>query len=255
MYRNEREQEILKLLSSEGYITVKQLSRLLYTSESSVRRDLAILEKQGLVARSYGGVELCKNSSMVIPFSTRAHHNIHAKKIMAQKANHLIHEGDIVFLDQSSSAFFVAHEVLKKSNITVVTNNIEIISFLSQSEIDIISSGGRLSKSNRNCLMGDDAHQIFEQIHADIAFFSTKALSSEGILFDCVREEVCIRNTMLAHARKKVFLCDSEKLNQLSGYKQCCLKDIDYLITEQAASSLPANILTLANQIPTFKIL
>lgn len=232
MYRNEREYEILKLLASEGYVTVKQLSKLLYTSESSIRRDLGTMEKQGLVVRSYGGVELAKNTSQVIPFSTRAHHNIHAKKIMAQKAIHLIHDGDIVFLDQSSSAFFVAHELLKKSDITVVTNNVEILSFLSQSNIEVISCGGRLSKSNRNCLMGDDAHRIFSEIHADIMFFSAKSLSADGVIYDCVREEVCIRHTMLANAETKVFLCDSEKFNRFSGYKQCTLEDIDYLITE-----------------------
>lgn len=232
MYKNEREHEILNLLASEGYATVKQLSQLLYTSESSVRRDLSSLEKQGMVTRSYGGVAPVKNTSQVIPFSTRAHHNIAAKKVMAQKAGKLIHDGDIVFLDQSSSAFFVAYEILKKSKITVVTNNIEIIALLSQSDVEVISSGGRLSKANRNCLIGEDAHRIFSEIHANILFFSAKSLSGDGIIYDCVREEVCIRNTMLAHAEKKVFLCDSEKFNRYSGYKQCSLKEIDYLITE-----------------------
>ena len=80
MYRNEREHEIIKILSTEKYVTVKQLSTLLYTSESSIRRDLTSLENQGMVARSYGGVELVKNTSQILPFSTRAHHNIAAKK-------------------------------------------------------------------------------------------------------------------------------------------------------------------------------
>lgn len=236
MYKNEREHEILKILSSEGYATVKQLSRLLYTSESSIRRDLSSLEKQGAVSRSYGGVELARNDSNVIPFSTRAHHNIAAKKIMAQKASHLVHDGDIVFLDQSSSAFFVAHELIDKAKITVVTNNIEIISFLSQTDMEVISSGGKLFKSNRNCLVGDDSHTAFSEIHADILFFSAKALSTDGIIFDCTREEVCVRNTMLAHAGKKVFLCDSEKFGKFSGYRQCSLNDIDSIITENNSS-------------------
>lgn len=232
MYRNEREHEILKMLSRESYVTVKQLSEWLYTSESSIRRDLASLEKQGMVTRSYGGVELVKNSSQVIPFSTRAHHNIAAKKIMARKASRLIHDGDIVFLDQSSSAFYVACEIMQKVKVTVVTNNIEIISLLAQSDMEVISSGGRLSQTNRICLVGDDAHKIFSEIRADILFFSAKSLSKDGVIFDCVREEVCIRNTMLANAAKKVFLCDSEKFDRFSGYKQCTVKDIDYLITE-----------------------
>jgi len=232
MYKNERELEILKALSREGYITVKQLSLQLYTSESSVRRDLAALEKRGIVKRSYGGVELNKNSSQVVPFSSRAHHNIHAKKIIAQKAIQLVKDGDIVFLDQSSSAFYVANELLKKSQITVVTNNIEIISLLSQSDIEVISSGGHLSKTNRVCLVGEDARKIFTEIHADIVFFSAKALATDGTIYDCVREEVCIRNTMLRNAAKKVFLCDSEKYGKTAGFRQCSVQDIDIVINE-----------------------
>lgn len=238
MYKNERENEILKLLNSERYLTVKQLSEILYASESSIRRDLTSLENQGMVSRSYGGVSLVKNSSQVIPFSARAHHNLSAKKIIAAKAASLIHDGDIVFLDQSSSAFFVAYEILKKSNITVVTNNIEIIAFLSRADVEIISSGGILSRANRNCLLGSDAHQIFENIHANVLFFSAKALASDGVIYDCVREEVCIRNTMLANAEKKVFLCDSEKIGQYAGYKQCTLEDIDFLITESDSTEV-----------------
>ena len=245
MYKNERENEIMKILTTENYVTVKQLSEWLYTSESSIRRDLTSLENQGMVTRSYGGVELVKNSSDIIPFSTRAHHNIAAKKVMARKACRLIHDGDIVFLDQSSSAFYVAYELLNKKKVTVVTNNIEIISLLSQYDVEVISCGGRLSKANRNCLLGDDAHRIFDQIHADILFFSAKSLSEDCVIYDCVRDEVCIRNTMLANAEKKVFLCDSEKFNRFSGYKQCSLEDVDCIITEKDVSDIPENIVNL----------
>lgn len=233
MYQNERELEIQKILSREPYVTVKQLSQWLYTSESSIRRDLSVLERRGIVKRSYGGVELAKNSSQVLPFSARAHYNIPAKKIMAKKAAALVQDGDIVFLDQSSSAFFVAGELPRKAGVTVVTNNIEIINLLSQSEIEVISCGGRLSKTNRNCLVGDDAHRIFKEIHANVLFFSSKALSPEGVIYDCYREEVCIRNTMLANAEQKVFLCASEKYGQYAGYRQCTLEEVDRMITEQ----------------------
>lgn len=255
MYKNERELEILKILTSERYATVHQLSQWLYTSESSIRRDLTSLENQGLVTRSYGGVELTKNRSVIVPFSARAHHNIAAKKAMASKAVTLIHDGDIVFLDQSSSAFYVARELINLSNITVVTNNIEIISLLSQYDIGVISCGGKLSKVNRNCLLGYDAHQIFQQIHADIMFFSAQSLSEDCIIYDCVREEVCIRNTMLANAQKKVFLCDSEKFNRFSGYRQCSLKDVDYFITEAEQAAIPVHIYDTLKENGSFFIL
>ena len=79
MYQNEREMEILKLLSAEPYITVKELSRILYTSESSIRRDLSAMEKRGIVRRSYGGVELSKSNVTVLPFNVRLHDRVQEK--------------------------------------------------------------------------------------------------------------------------------------------------------------------------------
>ena len=232
MYQNEREMEIVKLLSAESYMTVKELSRILYTSESSIRRDLTGLEKRGIVRRSYGGVELSKTNVNVLPFNIRLHDRVQEKKLIAQKAAPLVHDGDIVFLDQSSSAMFVARALMQAARVTVVTNNVEILSLLSQTDLEVFSSGGMLCKNNRNCLLGADAHHIFRQVHANFAFFSTKALSDDGIIYDCDREEICIRNTMLENAEQRVFLCTSEKIGRKSGYRQCNLEDVEYIITD-----------------------
>lgn len=240
MYQNEREMEIQKILAREQYMTVRQLSQLLYTSESSIRRDLSVLEKRGVVKRSYGGVELAKTNIQVPPFSTRLHDRVREKKIIAEKAASLVHDGDIVFLDQSSSAMFVARAIMGKAKVTVVTNNIEILSLLSQTDMDVISSGGALCRTNRNCLLGQDAHRIFTEVQANFLFFSTKALSEDGVIYDCNREEVCIRNTMLEHAEQRVFLCTSEKMEKKSGYRQCALNEIEYIITDRSQSETAA---------------
>ena len=233
MLKNEREREILSVLKeSDGFSTVKELCARLYASESSIRRDLTTLEKRGVVRRTHGGAELVTNISSSIAFSQRAHHNIDAKKIIAKKAAALVKEGDVIFLDQSSSAFYLASELSSSKAITVVTNNIEIISLLSSTDVKTLSSGGMLSPDNRSCLIGRDAHYIFESIYADIAFFSTKSLSLDGIISDCARDEVLVRDRMLKNAAKRVFLCDSEKFGTRSAYTQCTLSDVDYLVSE-----------------------
>ena len=94
-----------------------------------------------------------------------------------------------------------------------------------------------LSPDNRSCLVGRDAHYIFENIYADLTFFSTKSLSYNGIISDCVREEVLVRDAMLKNCAKKVFLCDSEKFGTQSAYKQCELTDVDYLVSEDEKAS------------------
>lgn len=240
MYQNEREMEIQKILAREQYMTVRQLSQLLYTSESSIRRDLSALEKRGVVKRSYGGVELAKTNIQVPPFRARLHDRVREKKIIAEKAVSLVHDGDIVFLDQSSSAMFVARALMGRAKVTVVTNNIEILSLLSQTDLEVISSGGALCRNNRNCLLGQDAHRIFDEVQANFLFFSTKALSDDGIIYDCSREEVCIRNTMLEHAEQRVFLCTGEKMGKKSGYRQCAANEIEYIITDRRPSEAEA---------------
>lgn len=231
MFRNERKNEILKILSAQGYMTVAELSKLLYTSESSIRRDLVELEQETLVLRSYGGVELNKGNARSVPFALRLHSRIQEKKRIAEKAAALVGEKDIVFLDQSSSALFLAQELFRTKKVTIVTNNLEIICSEQPAGVTVYATGGRVS-GYRRCLIGENATGIFSQMRAEFAFFSSKALSPEGVIYDNSLEEVKVKEAMIQNAAKSVFLCDSEKFHKYAGYKQCDLNRVDYLINE-----------------------
>lgn len=234
MLNKEREQEILNILkTTNGFVTVKQLCQTLFASESSIRRDLKVLEKRGLVKRSYGGAALENNHSSIVTFNHRTRQNVSAKREMAKKAAGLIQDGQIVFLDQSSTAFYLAGELINRNSLTVVTNNTQIMMLLSNSKIKLICSGGYLSNENRNCLIGSDAQRTFEGIYADVVFFSVKAVSADGTVTDCDAEEVAVRRVMLQNANKKVLLCDSSKFDRKAAYKQCSLDDVDLLISEE----------------------
>ena len=237
MLNKEREQEIISILkTTNGFVTVKQLCDTLFASESSIRRDLKALEGRGLIKRNYGGASLMINHSNIVTFNHRTRQNIAAKREIAKKASVLIKDGNIIFLDQSSTAFYLANELINRNSLTVVTNNIEIMMLLSNSEIRLISSGGSLSGENRNCLIGGDAQRTFENVFADIMFFSVKAISDDGLVTDCSREEIIVRETMLKNADKKVLLCDSSKFSVRAPFKQCELGDVDYLISEETCA-------------------
>ena len=233
MLKGEREQEILGALKeSGGFVTVKNLCQKLYASESSIRRDLADMEKKGLIQRSYGGAELTTNYSRIAAFNLRYTQNSAAKKRIAMKAVSLIGDNSIIFLDQSSSALHLAEVIPNRSSITVITNNVEIMHLLSESNITVISSGGFLSRENRSCLVGNDARTIFENSYADVAFFACRGLSDDGMISDFAREEVIVREAIIKNARTKVFLCDSRKFGIRAPYKQCTLSEVDYLVSE-----------------------
>lgn len=236
MIKSEREKQILDIIEKRGYVSVKETAELLFASESSIRRDFTVLEKAGFIKRSYGGAELIRARKSVLPFTTRAHDYAEAKKRIARKAAELINDGDVVFIDSSSTGYFLAMEILDRADITVVTNSIEIQILLSRGEAVVHSTGGTLSRYNRICLVGANAEKTFEEINADIAFFSTKALSYDGMITDCTQEEVFVRRSMLKNSTKKVFLVTAEKIGNTSSFKQCALSDIDILVSDRDLS-------------------
>ena len=68
MFQTERIEAIMNILKKNGYVTVKYLTEELKYSNATINRDLTIMEKQKLVKRSYGGVELLEKTSIPLPF-------------------------------------------------------------------------------------------------------------------------------------------------------------------------------------------
>ena len=127
--------------------------------------------------RTHGGVKLLGDNPTIVPFASRLHYKVAEKKKMAKKALSYIQDGQVIFLDQLP-ARLLAHELVNRRQVTIITNNIEILATMAKSELEVYASGGYICPTNRNCLIGEDAHEIFRKTHADLLFFSTKALSS-----------------------------------------------------------------------------
>ena len=236
MLKNERERQILRIIEREGgFASVRGLCEALFASEASIRRDLRALEAEGLIRRTHGGAERKENPSGGIAFSSRTSQFQDEKRAMAQIAKRLVKNGDIVFLDQSSSAFYLAAALAENRTLTFVTNNVQILALLSKSEAKVYGSGGLLCPENRTCLIGEDAAAAFSRVRADLLFFSARSLSEEGQITDLSREEVLVREAMMKNAEKTVFLCNTAKCGTRSAYLQCNLTEVDYYINENGA--------------------
>ncbi|MGN0177984.1 MAG: DeoR/GlpR family DNA-binding transcription regulator [Monoglobaceae bacterium] len=232
MLKSERQEMILEILQERQYITTKELAKRTFSSYSSVRRDLEFLENSGVVNRSYGRVELANRNSFLVSYPIRINKNSAQKSIIAKKAAALIKEGDTIFIDPSSSCSFFAKELLHMKGITVITNNVEVLNFMSQSSINVICSGGLQTSPNRYALVGPIAEETFRNVHADWAVFSAHSLTKDGQIYDIHYNETALRKVMLENAEKKIFLCDSSKLRTNSTYFQCSLADIDYMVCD-----------------------
>lgn len=123
MYNLERQEQIIQILETCKSISVTKLAKLLYVSQPTIRRDLSILEEQGKVQRTHGGVVLRKVSDAEIPLMFREDQNIISKKAIAEKAAKLIRNGDVIFLDASSTVSYLIPHLEKLQDIIVVTSS------------------------------------------------------------------------------------------------------------------------------------
>lgn len=249
MFKCEREKEILDILKQTEYATVEYLSKKMCISPSSIRRDLSSMEAQGLVLRSYGGVQITDSVNSIVSFSMRSHKNIREKKRIALTAATLVKEGDVIFADGSSSSYFLLSELVSIKDITIITNSIDGLYFLTQFGVKAISTGGMISTENHSVLINHFADSVISSIQADIAFFSAQGIATDGTIYDCYLSEIPLRKLMMEHAKTTAFLCDSNKLGKTAAWKQCHINDVDYIVSDTDLS------FKFEGNIPTSKFL
>ena len=229
----EREKRILEILLKEKKVNVQQLAQTLFISEPSVRRDLQSLEKQNLIKRVHGGAILEETalSKNKIPFLIREYEQGTAKAIIAKKAIDLICDNDVVFLDASTSCYYLIPFLASKRNLTIITNGAKALMKLAEYGINTISTGGVLLNS---CLamVGEEAYRTIETYNADIALFSCRGVSDDGYLTDISPEENNVRKKMIQHAKKAYLLCASEKIGKSYFHNLCHKDDITGVIHE-----------------------
>ena len=229
MLQYERQQSILKYLQEHHSAKIAQIASAIYTSEASVRRDLAALEAKGLVERVYGGVVLSQFKNDVIPPEVRDSANSAAKEAIALEAASLIRDGDTVFFDSSSTVRRICPHIKKRKNLKVITNNLRICKELQDTDITVYVTGGEYFKK-RHCFLGPYAERFLAGVNVDSVFFSCKALSDEGFLTDVSEDEISLRSVMLRQARNSYFLCDDSKLGNRCTFTLCHISELTKVI-------------------------
>ncbi len=226
-----RRQEIMKFLKERHFSTVGELSRAVYASESSVRRDLKSLEEAGLLRLIYGGVVLPEYENTVVPVSVRDASNPDAKSAVAKKAAQLVSDGDTLFMDGSSTVRRVLKYLAGRKNLKIITNNLRIFKE-GLSGAELYCTGGRFVPQS-SIFTGSAAEEYIKNINADIVFFSSQGVSEDGTVSDVSEEETALRKVMLSNAKKKVFLCDSSKIGVVKTFVLCRKEDVDVFVCDK----------------------
>lgn len=228
----ERHRRILELLDIHGAVMVSKLSAELGVTEETVRRDLEKLEAQELLRRTHGGALPIDDGSYEYSLEKRKTLNVEVKIELARKAVQYIATGDTVFLDASTTTFYMAKEIKNMKNVTVITNSLRVINELSGSEgVKVIAVGGIVSK-NQSLIGAMTENYITENYFADKMFFSSKGIGDNAVILEGNEQECFIKQRMIKNSRICYYLCDKSKIGRVGYMRLASFEDIAYLVTD-----------------------
>ena len=232
MATKERLDSIEEMVISEKKVTVSKLSEKFDVTEETIRRDLEKLEEKGLIVRTYGGAILnIENKSEGIPFYKRAGINLESKQFIALKALEFIKRGTTLITDSSSTVIEVLKLIKDRTDLTIITNSIEALHELNQSDLNILSTGGAFNKNSLS-LQGLVAKNTIKNYHVEIALVSCKGMDKINGIMDSSDEEAEIKKQMIEQANIVILLIDHTKFDKTSLVKLFNFSDIDYIITD-----------------------
>lgn len=227
MLQKERTDAILAILQENGYVPVKLLVEKLHYSNATINRDLNLMQKQGLVKRSYGGVEIIKTRGVRLPF--RYHKMKSIKTLLSKKAAEMVEDGDVIFIDGTTTTEYMGYFLEDKKDITVITNNMALVMHLAELQIKTICLGGSVVEAPF-MLCGADTVENASKYRADKFFFSSGKVSRSGLI-DESRSYGEMHRKMMENSDKVIYLADHEKINDVKG-KAFSFDDIDVAITD-----------------------
>jgi DeoR family transcriptional regulator, fructose operon transcriptional repressor len=177
----ERQLRIRQMLENRDFIDSETLGRELEASESSVRRDLDILEDEGMLKRVYGGaVSVQAAPHRAFDYAVESERLSDEKGRIARLAAGLIENGQTVILDGGSTVAAVARELAAKS-LHIVTNSLPIAEGLeSLRNIELTMTGGYLDPRLR-VMLGPFCEQMLGAIRADAVIMGVGGITEAGL--------------------------------------------------------------------------
>ena len=234
----ERRNAILAKLAAEGKVLVSNLSKEFEVTEETIRGDLEKLDNDGLARKTYGGAIKNDNFNIDLPFHVRKQTNVESKQYIASLIANMIHDGDYIMLDSSTTALCVIKNILHKKNITLITNSIEILLELcNKADWNILSTGGMLKEGGLS-LVGYQAEKMVAGFHVDLAVCSCKGLDAVNGITDSNERDAEIKKAFFKSANRKLLAADSSKFDKSSFVKVCGFHEVDTIITEHKPNEL-----------------
>ncbi|MBL4766932.1 MAG: DeoR/GlpR transcriptional regulator [Rhodobacteraceae bacterium] len=234
---NHREVEVLDALRRLGGAARNaNLADLLGVSEETIRRTTKALAKSDLVRRVHGGSYLVDAEAGAGVFSRLGLRSGEKSRIAMTAAN-LIPDGACVFLDVGSTSTFVAQSLSGRTNLTIVTNSLNVAQSLANSEgCRVFLAGGELRRTEWGAF-GADTIRFLESFRFDVAILSVDGINIEGGFLLTGHEEAAVSRAVVSRTVLTIVVADHQKFNKQAPMVLCAPQSVDVVVTDQPLSA------------------
>lgn len=246
MYPEERQEAIASLVMAKGRASVTELAQEYDVTTETVRRDLAVLDKAGIVRRVHGGAVPVRALHLVEPGVgerdiTRSEHK---DAIAVAAAEFFPLSGASVLMDAGTTTMRIAAHLPTDRPLVVVTNSVPIAARLATvPSVSLQLLGGRV-RGLTQAAVGDQTLRVLDSLRVDIAFIGTNAISVRHGLSTPDSDEAAVKRAMVASANYVVVAADSSKVGREDFVSFAPITSVDTLITDPEISAADTAALT-----------
>jgi len=211
-----RRRLILELLRERGSVSVAAVEERFEVSPMTARRDLALLAEAGYARRTHGGAVLPELAAHEDSFQSRLEQDVEAKVRLAKAVVATLEANETVFIDSSSSAYYVVKEILDVGlHMTLLTNSVPAMALVGSADapqVDLIGLGGSFNLTRS--FVGAETVRAIERFFADRIVFSVTGIERQGYLTDPDPLEAEVKRTMISRARTVALVADAHKFDE-----------------------------------------
>ncbi|MGO0061413.1 DeoR/GlpR family DNA-binding transcription regulator [Brevibacillus fluminis] len=233
----ERKSIILDELNRNNKVKVVSLAERLQVSSETIRRDMDVLEKLGLLTRVYGGAVKRGYQAGEPPYENRQDLNREAKQRIGQKAASLLQDGDTILMDTGTTVLELARSIRDRKRLTILTNSVPVASLLINAIHNhvfsgkVIMLGGELNPEQQSS-GGALCESFLSAFHVDRAFISVGGVSLVTGISDYDLSESMVTRKMISVAKEVIVLADSSKIGVQAFCQIAPLEAVDLLISD-----------------------
>lgn len=232
MFAEERQQDMLARARRDGRVDVAELAQSFGVSLETVRRDLTVLEREGVLRRVHGGAVPAERLRAEPALGVRAGTRTAEKERIAKAALGELTDVTTVLLDAGTTTVLLADLLPTDRELLVVTNGLPIAQLLAgRSGLTVLMLGGRV-RPRTLATVDTAAVDALADLHVDVAFLGTNGISLTRGLTTPDPAEAAVKRAMVRAARRAVVLADSTKVGEEHFARFAALSDVERVITD-----------------------